>query len=122
MMYDEKVKELRVRLTQAEANYHCYLDKTLKQQETLIESAKREVTLQQHLTDKAAPITFYTAWITPQSMFSEPSVTSSPLYSAPMKTPLSMGSLGGHYLSGFPRHWEDPFSPIGQGQAAVEGI
>nr|CAD7395737.1 unnamed protein product [Timema poppensis] len=49
---NNEVKELRARLTQAELNYQCYLDKTLKQQETLIESAKREVTLQQHLTDR----------------------------------------------------------------------
>nr|CAD7457161.1 unnamed protein product [Timema tahoe] len=32
-------------------------------------------------------------------MFSEPPVTSSPLYSAPMITPLSVGPLGGHCLS-----------------------
>nr|CAD7263210.1 unnamed protein product [Timema shepardi] len=32
-------------------------------------------------------------------MFSEPSVTSSPLYSASMRTPISIGSLGDQYLS-----------------------
>nr|CAD7403300.1 unnamed protein product [Timema cristinae] len=36
-----------------------------------------------------------------QSMFSELSMTLSPLYTAPMRTPLSIGSLGGHYRSCF---------------------
>nr|CAD7399304.1 unnamed protein product [Timema cristinae] len=51
---------------------------------------------------KTAPPTLSTAWTAPQSMFSKPTVTSSPLYSAPMRTPLSIGSLGGHYRSCFP--------------------
>nr|CAD7447702.1 unnamed protein product [Timema bartmani] len=42
---------------------------------------------------KAAPPNLSTAWTAPQSMFSNPPVTSSPLYSAPMRTPLSIGSL-----------------------------
>nr|CAD7460688.1 unnamed protein product [Timema tahoe] len=42
------------------------------------------------------------AWIAPHFMFSKPSVTSSPLYSSSMGTPLSIGSLGGHYRSPFP--------------------
>nr|CAD7406460.1 unnamed protein product [Timema cristinae] len=50
---------------------------------------------------QAAPTTPSTTWTTPQSMFSEPSVTSSSLYSAPMRPPLSVGSLGGHYRSRF---------------------
>nr|CAD7257033.1 unnamed protein product [Timema shepardi] len=53
---------------------------------------------------QTAPTTLCTAWTAPQFIFSEPSVTSSPLYSAPMRTPLSplsIGSLGGHYHSRF---------------------
>nr|CAD7429306.1 unnamed protein product [Timema monikensis] len=49
----------------------------------------------------AAPPTPSTAWATQRSMFSKPFVTSSPLYSAPMRTPLSIGLLGGHYRSRF---------------------
>nr|CAD7392615.1 unnamed protein product [Timema cristinae] len=44
---------------------------------------------------QTAPITL-SVWSAPQSMFSEPSVMSYPLYSAPMRTPVSIGSLGGH--------------------------
>nr|CAD7206750.1 unnamed protein product [Timema douglasi] len=65
---------------------------------------------------QAAPPTPSTVWTTPQSMFSKPSVTSSPLYSAPMRTPLSISSLGGHYRSRFTApmassifsHWTRP--------------
>nr|CAD7432544.1 unnamed protein product [Timema monikensis] len=70
---------------------------------------KREVFLPSKVSLKSsstlaqvAPPTLSTAWTTPQSMFSEPYVTISPLYSAPMRTPLSIGSLGGHYHSRFP--------------------
>nr|CAD7589912.1 unnamed protein product [Timema genevievae] len=50
-----------------------------------------------------------------------PSVTSSPLYSVPMRTPLSIGSLGDHYRSRFPTpmgsslfsHWTRPGSSGG---------
>nr|CAD7456528.1 unnamed protein product [Timema tahoe] len=41
---------------------------------------------------QAAPPTLSTAWTAPQSMFSKPSVTSSPLYLAPKRTPASIGS------------------------------
>nr|CAD7408268.1 unnamed protein product [Timema poppensis] len=44
---------------------------------------------------QTAPTTLSTAWIAPHFMFSKPSMTSSPLYSVPMGTPLSFGSLGG---------------------------
>ncbi|CAG2059710.1 unnamed protein product, partial [Timema podura] len=45
-----------------------------------------------------APTTLSTAWAAPHFMFSEPSMTSCTLYSAPMRTPLSIGSLGSHCL------------------------
>nr|CAD7393345.1 unnamed protein product [Timema cristinae] len=67
----------------------------------------------------STPTTLSTVWTAPQSMFSEPSVTISPLYSAPMRTLLSIVSLAIAHI--FPRQWEAPLSPIGQGQAAVEG-
>nr|CAD7592733.1 unnamed protein product [Timema genevievae] len=51
---------------------------------------------------QAASPTPSTAWTTPQSMFSKPSMTISPLYSVPIRTPLSIGSLGSHYCSRFP--------------------
>nr|CAD7425431.1 unnamed protein product [Timema monikensis] len=62
-----------------------------------------------------------TPWTAPQSMFSKPSVTSSPLYSVPMITPLSIGSLAGHYRSRFTApmrsslfsHWTRPGSSGG---------
>nr|CAD7460369.1 unnamed protein product [Timema tahoe] len=50
---------------------------------------------------QAAPLTLSTAWTTPQSMFSKLSVTIYPLYSAPVTTPLSIGSLDDHYRSRF---------------------
>nr|CAD7398638.1 unnamed protein product [Timema cristinae] len=48
---------------------------------------------------QTAPTTLSTAWTAPHFMFSKPSVTSSPLYSAPMGIPLSIVSLGGHHRS-----------------------
>nr|CAD7260299.1 unnamed protein product [Timema shepardi] len=67
-------------------------------------------------TCTCTPPTISTAWTAPQSMFSKLSMTSSPLYSAPMRTPLSIGSPGGHYRSCFPTasgsslfsHWTRP--------------
>nr|CAD7446462.1 unnamed protein product [Timema bartmani] len=44
------------------------------------------------------PTTLSTAWAAPHFMFSEPSMTSCTLYSAPMRTPLSIGLLGSHCL------------------------
>nr|CAD7589123.1 unnamed protein product [Timema genevievae] len=46
---------------------------------------------------QAAPPTLSTAWTAPQSIFSKPSVTGSPLYTAPKRTPVSIGSHDGHY-------------------------
>nr|CAD7433480.1 unnamed protein product [Timema monikensis] len=43
---------------------------------------------------QAVPTTFSTAWTTPYFMFFKPSMTSSQLYAGPMRTPLSIGSLG----------------------------
>nr|CAD7201275.1 unnamed protein product [Timema douglasi] len=51
---------------------------------------------------QAMPPTLSIAWTAPQSTFSKPSMTSSPLYSVPLRTPLSIGSLGGLYHSRFP--------------------
>nr|CAD7202239.1 unnamed protein product [Timema douglasi] len=70
---------------------------------------------------QAVPTTLSTVWTAPQSMFSKPSVTSFPLYSAPMRTPLFIGSLGGHYhsrflasmRSSFFYHWTRPGSNEG---------
>nr|CAD7263789.1 unnamed protein product [Timema shepardi] len=73
---------------------------------------------QQCILHKTAPTTLSTAWAAPHFMFSELSVTSSPLYSAPMRTPLSIGSLGGHYISCSHASMR---TSIEQGQAAVEG-
>nr|CAD7461464.1 unnamed protein product [Timema tahoe] len=53
-----------------------------------------------HCSSALAPTTPSTAWAAPHFMFSEPSVTISPLYSTPKRTPLSIGSLGGHCPSG----------------------
>nr|CAD7258096.1 unnamed protein product [Timema shepardi] len=49
---------------------------------------KREVFLPSKVSLKAMPPILSTAWTAPQSMFSEPSVTISPLYSAPMGSSL----------------------------------
>nr|CAD7405312.1 unnamed protein product [Timema cristinae] len=46
---------------------------------------------------QAVPTTLSTAWTAPYFMFFKPSMTSSQLYAGPMRTPLSIGSLGGHY-------------------------
>nr|CAD7597968.1 unnamed protein product [Timema genevievae] len=70
---------------------------------------------------QAAPPTLSTAWTAPQSMFSKPSVTSAPLYTAPKSTPASIGSHDGHYPSnlhapmGSPcfSHWTKPGSSGG---------
>nr|CAD7267765.1 unnamed protein product [Timema shepardi] len=58
---------------------------------------------------QATPPTPSTDWTPPptQSMFSEPSVTISPLYSAPMRTPLSIGLLDEHCTNG-----KLPFLPL----------
>nr|CAD7577574.1 unnamed protein product [Timema californicum] len=68
-----------------------------------------------------APPTPSTAWTASQSMFSKPSVTLFPLYTVPMRTPLSIGSLGSHYRSHFTTpmrsplfsHWTRPGSREG---------
>ncbi|CAG2058440.1 unnamed protein product [Timema podura] len=70
---------------------------------------------------QAAPPTLSTAWTAPQTMFSKPSMTSSPLYSSPKRTPVSIGSRDGHCLSslhapmGSPcfSHWTRPGSSGG---------
>ncbi|CAG2057536.1 unnamed protein product, partial [Timema podura] len=70
---------------------------------------------------QAAPPTLSTAWTTSQSLFSKTSVTISPLYSAPMRTALSIGSCDGHCISrlyapmGSPSisHWTRPGSSGG---------
>nr|CAD7454838.1 unnamed protein product [Timema tahoe] len=75
----------------------------------------------------AAPIALSSAWTTPPFMFSKLSVTSSPLYSAPMKTPLSIGSLGSHYSSRSPApmgnslfaHWTRSGSSGGYSSRAI---
>nr|CAD7429912.1 unnamed protein product [Timema monikensis] len=70
---------------------------------------------------KVTPPTASPAWIAPQSLFSKPSMTLSPLYTAPMRTPLSIGSLGSLYCSRFTApmrsflfsHWTRPGSSGG---------
>nr|CAD7588809.1 unnamed protein product [Timema genevievae] len=57
---------------------------------------------------QAMPPTLSTAWTAPQPMFSKPSVTSSPLYSAPKRTPVSIGSPDGHCLSSLHASMESP--------------
>nr|CAD7577361.1 unnamed protein product [Timema californicum] len=66
---------------------------------------------------QAAPPTLSTAWAAQQSMLSKPFVTSTPLYSAPMTTPLSFGSLGGHYRFRFTTPIGSSLFSLGQGQA-----
>nr|CAD7445802.1 unnamed protein product [Timema bartmani] len=57
----------------------------------------------------AAPPTLSTAWTAPQSMFFKPSVTSSPLYSAPMRILFLLARLAATITHVFTRHWEAPF-------------
>nr|CAD7456877.1 unnamed protein product [Timema tahoe] len=70
---------------------------------------------------QAAPPTLSIARTAPQSMFSKPSVMIYPLYTAPKRTPVSIGSRDGHCLSslhapmGSPcfSHWTRPGSSGG---------
>nr|CAD7393239.1 unnamed protein product [Timema cristinae] len=80
----------------------------------------RPLYLYSALTQAASP-TLFIAWTAPQSMFFEPSMTIYALYSAPKRTPLSIGSHDGHCLSRlhapmgspcFP-HWTRPGSSGG---------
>nr|CAD7256268.1 unnamed protein product [Timema shepardi] len=51
---------------------------------------------------EAAQTILSTSWTASHSMFSKSSMTSSPLYSLPMRTLISIGMHGGHYRSRFP--------------------
>nr|CAD7401498.1 unnamed protein product [Timema poppensis] len=65
---------------------------------------------------QVAPTTLPTVWTAPHFMFSKPSVTSSQLYTEPVRTSPSSGPLGGHYRSRFSApmgsslffHWTRP--------------